>query len=663
MSEPAQSPAPIVTRVSWALSFAAFRCVEALLSLLPLELISRIGSAIGFVLYYLVPGGRNMALRNLRIAFKEEKSETEIRQIARRHFSSMVSNLLCGIKLPMMTEEAIAARVTTEGMEHVHEAIAAGKPVVHLISHLSCWELMTQTPSLFVFGKKASSVYQTIRNPYINALVLRRREQRGYKLFDRKEGFHGPLRFVREGGHIGILIDQHAGDHGTWVPLFNCLASTTPIAALVARRGGAVMLPLSVYDDGPGRWKMVSGAPIATPEKAHIDDLTIATNQALEAMIRRAPHNWFWVHNRWKVANPGFLLSRYRRGIALPEGTDPKSLQPFELLVRSPNWLGDACMAFPAIRAMRVGRPDLRITIFGPEKLRGLWESMPEIDGYIGKSGEEAPWQVAKLIKATGISFDAAVLLTNSTRSTLEFWLAGIPRLVGFKGSLRSFFINQRIPEPKPGLPPEHHALRYLRIAKRMGAPLDDSPFWKPVGIEPSTSNGRLKIGLCAGAEYGPAKRWPLDRFAAVADAVLKQRPDVEWHLFGAPGETAMGEELDGKISGPSTNLVGKTSLTELIAHLKQCHLLLTNDTGTMHLAAALGVPTISIFGSTEPSLTGPLGDHHTVLRHHVPCSPCFKRECPFGHYDCMTGLSVETVTDAVLAKLAETEATTVSPA
>nr|MDH4476074.1 glycosyltransferase family 9 protein [Verrucomicrobiaceae bacterium] len=100
-------------------------------------------------------------------------------------------------------------------------------------------------------------------------------------------------------------------------------------------------------------------------------------------------------------------------------------------------------------------------------------------------------------------------------------------------------------------------------------------------------------------------------------------------------------------------NRVGKTSLSELIAELQNCDLLLTNDTGTMHLAAALGIQTVSIFGSTEPSLTGPIGDKHLILRNHVPCSPCFKRECPFGHYDCMVGMSVEKVTDAVIGVFA----------
>ena len=162
-----------------------------------------------------------------------------------------------------------------------------------------------------------------------------------------------------------------------------------------------------------------------------------------------------------------------------------------------------------------------------------------------------------------------------------------------------------------------------------------------------------IRIGICAGAEYGPAKRWPLERFAQVMQVVGGSMPVVEFVFLGAPGEAAMGVTLSQMVGAiRHRNLVGKTSLTELIACLQQCTLLITNDTGTMHLAAAMGVPTVSIFGSTEPVLTSPLGSQHTIIRHHVPCSPCFKRECPFGHYDCMTGVTPQQVAAAVLGKL-----------
>ena len=412
-------------------------------------------------------------------------------------------------------------------------------------------------------------------------------------------------------------------------------------------------MPMAMYDDGPGRWRMVCGAPVDTGEgKPSIESLTTEMNRTVEAMVRRQPENWFWVHNRWKTPKPRFLLRHYKRGIAFPRDYNPAQLQPFELLVRTPNWLGDACMALPAVRAMKQGRPDLKLTVFGPEKLRELWEAQPEVDRYIGKAAKEGVLAVARRIKSSGVRFDAAILLTNSTRSTLEFWLAGIPRLVGYKGSLRSRLLHQTIKEPKVSGPPLHHTLRYLHIARICGADTADWEAKAMASAVPNANDG-IRVGICAGAEYGQAKRWPLERFAEVIKQVGGERPEIEWCFFGAPGEAAMGEQLAAMVPGiRHVNLVGKTRLSELITALRGCRLLVTNDTGTMHLAAALGTPTVSIFGSTEPVLTGPLGSAHTVVRHHVPCSPCFKRECPFGHYECMTKISPEQVAAAVRERL-----------
>jgi len=415
-------------------------------------------------------------------------------------------------------------------------------------------------------------------------------------------------------------------------------------------------MPMAIYDDGLGRWRMVCSPPVDTEEiKQSVDGLTTWMNRSVEMMVRRQPENWFWVHNRWKTPKPHFLLQGYKRGVSFPADYDHTQLQPFELLVRSPNWLGDACMALPAVRAMKAGRPDLKISIFGPEKLRDLWEAQPEVSLYIGKENKEGVFSVARRIKATGIFFDAAVILTNSTHITAELWLAGIPRLVGFRGSLRSKMLHQIVKEPKAQAEPMHHTWRYLHIAQSIGA---DVKKFRDVGLSIATKNRMVsdsqRIGICAGAEYGQAKRWPLERFAAVIKEVAERHPDIEWVFFGAPAEVAMGEQLAAMVGGMKhTNLVGKTKLAELLVQLKTCRLLVTNDTGTMHLACAENVPTVSIFGSTCPIATGPLGDQHTVIRHPQPCSPCFQRECRFGHYDCMTQITPKEVAAAVLLKLA----------
>jgi heptosyltransferase II len=639
----------VLSRAIDYFSYLVFRVAEGIMGVLPLGLIARVGSVIGVVLYYLAWPYRGLVLRNLEIAFGKEMSGAQRRVVARRHFASLIANLFCGLKLPLMREADILKRVRMEGSEHAHAVIAQGKPLLWAVTHLSCWELLTQVPSLVAFGLKPATIYQPLSNPHIDAHVHRRRAKLGYAVFDRSQGFAGPMKFLRSGqAALGVLVDQHAGDVGVWCPFFDRLASTTSLPALMAIRCKAPLIPLAVYDDGPGRWRMKafpavdSGEPTPTAE-----GITAALNQSVERMVRESPHNAFWVHNRWKTPMPQFLLTNYKRGITLPQGYDAGRLQRFELIVRSPNWLGDACMALPAVRALRHSRPDLRLTIHTPANLAQLWEAQGIADAIVTKDKHDGLFTAARKIKATGRRYDAGILFTNSPRSTFEFKLAGVPHLAGFHGSLRAGLLEITAPEPPLG-PPEHQARRYLRLVGHCGAMIDDPALLSPQR-DPLPADALVKVGIVAGAEYGPAKRWPLERYAAVANAL----PAVQWQLFGAPGEAAMGEKLAAMVTSPCENSVGKTTMHELIAALRCCTLLLTNDTGSMHLAAALGVPTVSIFGSTEPILTGPLGAGHRIVRHHVACSPCFKRECPFGHYDCMTGVSVERVVSAVREALA----------
>ncbi|MDQ6622572.1 MAG: lipopolysaccharide heptosyltransferase II, partial [Verrucomicrobiota bacterium] len=183
---------------------------------------------------------------------------------------------------------------------------------------------------------------------------------------------------------------------------------------------------------------------------------------------------------------------------------------------------------------------------------------------------------------------------------------------------------------------------RYERLVQSLGAaqipPLPTPPI--------VATNGQNKLGLCPGAEYGPAKRWLPERFAEVAAAV-----DGEWILFGTAKDAEIGRAIENSLGEKCVNRIGQTTLEELIAELRACRLLLTNDTGTMHLATMLGVPVVAIFGSTEDRLTGPLGAGNIVVRHHVECSPCFLRECPLD-FRCMNAVTAEEVTAAVLRLL-----------
>jgi lipopolysaccharide heptosyltransferase II len=416
---------------------------------------------------------------------------------------------------------------------------------------------------------------------------------------------------------------------------------------MLALRTGGWLVPAAVYTDGVARWRCVISKGMKA-ESQSVEAVTVNINRLLEEQIRRQPEDWFWVHNRWKTPKPKFLLTTYKRGVAMPAEMSARDLQPFRILIRSSNWLGDAIMSVPAVRAIKRGRIDAHITILTPGKLADVWKGVTEVDEVITIEREESIFAVAKRLRGT---FDVAILFPNSLRVALEVWLADIPRRVGYPGHHRRALLNQVLApkrRKKDLRRPEHQVHHYLALAEFVGAHIKGASNRTPA--RPPVKNARPVIGLCPGAEYGPAKRWLPERFAEVV-RIVHECAEAEWKVFGVEKDRPITDAIITAAKVPCTDLAGKTTLAELMAELRTCDLLLTNDTGTMHLAAFLGVPTVSIFGSTEPTLTGPLGANHRVLRHHVECSPCFLRECPID-FRCMKAIGVTEVVEAVLIAL-----------
>jgi lipopolysaccharide heptosyltransferase II len=633
-----------------------YRAGSALVAALPLPFLFAFGQFLGFGAFIFSGKYRRLATRNLEIAFANEKSPRELRQLVRQHFQRLGANLLCSAKLTQMPPEKILEHVEVENIESMAREFRAGVPVVLILSHLGTWEVFAQLMPKFVGFVRGASVYQGLGNRFIDEHVRRTRSQTGLELFDRHDGFEPVIELLRSGGGVGVLSDQHAGDHGVWTPFFGRLASTSPLPALLAKRTRAALIAAGVYTTGRARWRMVfterfdeTGASVAV--------LTSKINQMIEQQIRRAPEDWFWVHNRWKTPEPNFLLAHYKRGIYLPPGISARDLKPFRIVIRSSNWLGDAVMSVPAVRTIKGGRPDVHVTIAAPEKIAPMWKLIPEVDAVIPLP-EDSLLRVVRLLKQQ-MPFDIAILFPNSLRVALETWLSGIPRRVGYRGHYRSWFVNQTVRKPRKPRPPEHHSLRFLRIARDCGAEISNIEFpdlHQTTNVQPSQGYGlagkhQILIGLCPGAEYGPAKRWFAERFAEAATEITAQS-SAQWILLGTKNDAVIGEQIAAAIGDHCVNRIGQTTLEQLIDELRQCRLLLTNDTGTMHLAALLGVPVVAIFGSTEPRLTGPLGNGHTVLRHHVECSPCFLRECPID-FRCMKAVSADEVAAAVLSVLA----------
>jgi len=386
-------------------------------------------------------------------------------------------------------------------------------------------------------------------------------------------------------------------------------------------------------------------------------------------------------------------------GLPAEDRGTTRSAVPARIVVRGVNWLGDAVMSTPALLRLREAYPQARITLLTAAKLAELFRGHPAFDEITTFTPVDRVWSIARRLRHA--RFDLGLILPNSPRSAIELWLGRVQRRIGLAAPLRNLFLTDAVPAlpeftpmvklsardiracvaspSRQGrfVPPAraHHVHHYLHLAAAAGAsakPL--APFLPVTEAELDATRARFGLddrrwfGLNPGAEYGPAKRWPADRFAAVAVAA-QQRWRCRWVILGGTGDVAVADEIAGQIvrgnretSGhapPADPLVlaGRTSLRELCAILKLCQVVLTNDTGPMHLAAAVGTPVVVPFGSTSPELTGPglPGDsRHACLRVEVPCAPCFRRTCPID-FRCMLGIDATAILEN-LARIVETD-------
>jgi len=351
------------------------------------------------------------------------------------------------------------------------------------------------------------------------------------------------------------------------------------------------------------------------------------------------------------------------------------SEQPSKVVIRSVNWLGDAVMSMPALQRLRKARPGDRICILTHEKLAELWKLHPAIDQVVSFSKDQGVWSIASALRAG--EFDLALIFPNSFRSALEPFLARIKSRIGYAGNGRSFLLTQPLPRRAadvpmrkrstaeihklvrsgiPGPQPtalsakSHHIYHYLELTKELGAVTEPEPptlaisapdrdaFISKFGLQDARGASVPIVGLNPGAEYGPAKRWPVDYFTQAALQIFGEIP-VLFLLFGSVTDQTLTRQIADALSGASPvkrprviDLAGRTSLRELAAGLNLCSVLVTNDTGPMHLATAVGTRVIVPFGSTSPELTAPglPGDkRNAILQSDAPCSPCFRRECP----------------------------------
>jgi len=327
------------------------------------------------------------------------------------------------------------------------------------------------------------------------------------------------------------------------------------------------------------------------------------------------------------------------------------------ILIRATNWVGDAVMSMPAFEAVRENFPESHITVLARPWVAPLYESHPAANEVIpykrGFGVLKDSSEFLRVVRRTrSLHFDMAVLFQNAFEAALIARLAGIKIRVGYNTDARGFLLSHSVLRGTEVLE-RHQVEYYLTFLRALGW---DAPTRDPVlraGPESVTrvrsllsSKGiedqDLLVGLSPGAAYGPAKRWPVERFAAIGDRAIR-----EWGakvvVIGTEKERELGETLVSAATPGAVNLCGMTGLGDALALIKRCRLFVSNDSGLMHVAAALKVPTVAIFGSTDSVATGPRGKNARIVKQDMECSPCLKPECPVG-YRCLLAVQPEDV-------------------
>ncbi len=576
----------------------------------PEAVLRGLAAALGDFIFFCLPRRRRLVLSNLHHAFPERTTGWH-RRIGRVSCRRLIETGLLSLATPYLSERRFRDIIAVSPELLAAYALHAREPAATLICspHIAYWEAQTAKP-LVVPGPfpEFGIIFRPLDHPAADDFVRHSRERFGMKLLSRREGFAEALKILRRRGLVGVLFDQNAGTQGALTTLFGRVCSTTELPGLMAEKFAA-----RVYGIFPRRrafWRVEIGAQ-RIPHDGTGPAVTLGLNRWLEDLLRSDDDlcaSWLWAHDRWR--NQDMPARRFRlearrdlltsdlaaRGLAaVPRRT--------RIWIRLPNWLGDVVLALPLLRALRCGRPDAEITLVARPQFLPLLESWGVADR-LHALPPRGPGYFAHFRSLRHEYPDVWLLLTNSLRGDLEAWLTGCRQRFGLlrPGRFRPGLTHAyRVPGDFDER--HHHQLELWENLFRhfgLAAPLDRSP------LQARPASPAASIALIPGSENNPEKRWPVAHWRAL----IRAFPTARFVILGTANDRPITAAIAAGFDPACVeDAAGRTNLPAFADHLRAARILVTNDTGGMHLANALAVPLLALFGPTNPLRTGPVFD------------------------------------------------------
>ena len=597
--------------------------MEKLLSFLGLilnvipETISRgVCRFFGLLLYHLYRTRRKILLKNLYIAFPD-KSEAWRRKLARVNCARWVETVwlfLCSSRWnPSRVKRHLSPAPSFKNW--IEQLNQQSRATVLLIPHLNLMELMTQVPCLFEKFPRTGIVYRPFKNVTLERWIRKTRERFGVKLLSRKSGLQTVETLLANKGLVGFLFDQSTGDVGCLTTFMERLASSTPLPGIYAEKFQTDIAVVYVKRTGFCRAELCI-EELAVEKKAI--PITLAADRWLEKKLRTNAafyENWLWLHRRWKTQEDPkrrFRIEQKRNCLSetcrangwgqLPKRTD--------VWIRLPKWLGDCVMTYPVVTALRRARPDFYLHAVVTENLADLVKNHFPVD------------HVVTLPKHSGLSYlkpfltirkhypDVWLNFPNSQRTDLEAFCSGATQRFGIQKKHRRLLLTHTVRmQPETD---EHQVHFWYRFLRNFGlnVPLSKEPFFESKKFTTVTA-----FGCFVGSANTPSKRWPTGHWRQLIGKLLQTFPNAQCVLLGSASDRPLCETIAESLPPERIQIsAGKTDLSTLETQLRTLDFVISADSGGLHLSNALGLPTVALFGFTDPSYSKPFFDAPTLV-------------------------------------------------